>query len=128
MALEFKKYEGGSSELTSEGTVLGIIGKKGNIGIIPKNFKDTSKRVALILTNSRGESTVVACSKAVSEGLRNKSITMNHVAGFEILTNENDQSFISMPANSGGLVTFTAAELTVEEFVPSVMSYEDLAV
>ena len=128
MALEFKKYEGGSTELASEGTVLDIIGKKGNIGIIPKNFKDTSKRVALILTNSRGESTVVACSKAVSEGLRNKSITMNHVAGFEILTNEKDQSFISMPANSGGLVTFTAAELTVEEFVPSVMSYEDLAV
>ena len=126
MSVEFKVYEGSSAALESEGTVLDLVGKDGKISIIPRNFKDKSKRVVLILQKKNGKSASISCSAAVSEGLRNKTIDLGHVLNFNVITTDNGISFISMPA--GALVTVEVKSIVVEDYVPTVMSYEDLAV
>ena len=111
MALTFKKYE--STELLNLGTVATNAGKDGAISLIDKNFKDLTKRVALVIKLADGRSTVVACSTAVSAGLREHSITLSQVQGFPILETSWDSinaetgktekvtgNFVSMPTGS----------------------------
>lgn len=120
--LEFKSYQG--STLASEGRVIDLVGKKGTISLIPRNFKDESKRVVVILTKEDGTSASVSCSKAVSEGLRNKTMKLEQLVGFNIVANEEGVPFIAAP--SAGLVTVSVESLTIENFTPSVVSYEEL--
>ena len=122
--VEFKVYQRTDATLESEGTVLDLVGKDGKISIIPRNFKDKSKRVVLILQRADGTSCQVSCSAQVSEGLRNKSIKIENVLNFNVVTAESGISFISMPA--GALVTVEVKNLTAEEFVPSIVAYEEL--
>lgn len=122
--LQFKVYERTENSLISEGTVLSAIGTKGSISLIPKNFKDATKRVAIVLKNAKGASLIVSCSEQVSKGLRDKSITVNQLAGFEILSNEDGVPFISMP--TGALIEFKASELKVKEYTPAAVDYSEL--
>lgn len=124
MALEFAKYERQESTLTSNGTVLDAVGKDGVLQLIPKNFKDTTKRVVLILKKKNGTSKMVSCSKSVSDGLRNKTIELEHVLGFEILENEDGVNFISMPG--GELVSVAVKDLKVKDYVATAVSYDEL--
>jgi len=122
--IEFKTFERAESTLETQGTVLSLVGKDGKLGIISKNFKDTTKRVVLILTKKNGTSAMISCSQAVSDGLRSKSIELGNVLGFEILEGESGIPFISLPA--GGLIEVLVKNITVKDFVPSVVSYEEL--
>lgn len=124
--LEFKKYEGSPSTLTNLGTVKSIAGKGGKIAFIRKNFTNPDKLVAVIITNSDGESIdpPVACSKQVSDALRNKQMTIAQLANLSILENEEGAHYITMPA-SGGLQEFsldsiatTVVEQQSAEFLP----------
>ena len=111
MALTFKKYE--STELLNLGTVATNAGKDGAISLIDKNFKDLTKRVALVIKLADGRSTVVACSTDVSRGLREQSISLSQVQGFPILettwdtinaetgkTEQKKGNFVSKPGGS----------------------------
>jgi hypothetical protein len=108
MALELKKYEGGSSELTSLGTVVETTGVKGSIKTLRKNFQDTSKRVAVIIANAKGESTVVSCSAALSVELRAGRIVADDLFGYEIVEGDAGIPFISMPTE-GSVQEFKAS-------------------
>lgn len=127
MGLTFTNYERAESTLTDLGTVADQVGKDGFLGIIPKNFKDTTKRVVLVLTKKNGTSTTVSCSKAVSEGLRDKSITLGNVLGLNLLENEEGVAFISMPAVGAQLQQYAVKTLKLTAFIPKVVDYEELA-
>ena len=124
MSVAFKVYERAESTLESQGTVLSLVGKDGKLGLIPKNFKDISKRVVVVLTKKNGQSASVSCSEQVSKGLRDKSITLGHLINFEILEGESGIPFISLPA--GGLVEVAVKSIVVEEYVASTAGLEAL--
>lgn len=123
MAVEFKKFTADDSTLAEIGTVKEIAGRKGKIALIRKNFNDPEKRVAVLLTNAKGESAVVACSKQVSDALRKKEMTIAQLVGLKIVENEKGHNFISMPA-TGGLHEFEVDKVKEEavemksEFLP----------
>src|SRR6478752_3936333 len=100
--LEFKEFVRSSSTLEDLGTVKANAGKKGSIAFIPGNLADTTKRVALVITNAAGQSAVVACSSKVSKALRAKELNIKQLAGLSILKNEDGQMFVSMPGTEGG--------------------------
>ena len=123
MALEFKKYEGGPSTLTDLGSVKSIAGKGGKIAFIRNNFNNPDKRVALLITNSNGESVVLACSQQVSDALRSKQMNIAQLASLSVIENEQGANFIAMPA-TGGLQEFSVDSITTAttevsaEFLP----------
>lgn len=122
--IEFKKYERtADAELESLGTVVDLVGKDGKLGLIPKNFKDSSKRVVIILTKKNGTSAQVTCSAAVSQGLRDKTIDLGNVLGFEILEGEAG-AFISLP--SSGLMEVAVKSLTMAEYTPATVDFAEL--
>ena len=111
MALTFQEYN--RTDLVNLGTVATNAGKDGAITLIDKNFKNPNKKVALVIKLADGRSTVVACSTAVSQGLREQSITLSQVQGFPILETTWDSinaetgktekvtgNFVSMPTGS----------------------------
>lgn len=125
MALQFKKYERSTDvALDNLGTVGELVGKNGVIKFIPKNFKDVSKRVAVILEKKDGTSVQVSCSEQVSNGLRAKTITPEHLIGLPILENEDGIAFISL--DGGSLVEIKVATLSTKEMTPSAVSYDEL--
>lgn len=129
--VEFKKYEGTSTELTSLGNVKNIAGKGGKIALLRKNYKDLTKRVAVVITNAKGQSAVVPCSKQVSEALRAKDLTIAQLIGLDVVeTTAEDGSlrqFISMPA-TGGLKEIALDKIAVEAIeAEAVTNPEELA-
>lgn len=124
MNLEFKKYEGTGGTLESE-SIVSIIGAKGTIRI-PRKSYEGEKRIFAILTKENGESCGVVCSEDVSKGLRDKSITAKELASFVVVNGGDKGFFIARP--SRGFIELKMENLVVENFVPSVVSYEDLAV
>lgn len=124
MAITFAKYERAESTLESLGTVLDVVGKDGKLGLIPKNFKDSNKRVVIILTKKNGTSAQVTCSQQVSDGLRNKTIELGTVLGFEVLEGEAGVPYISLP--SAGLAEFKVSSLTVTDYVPAEIPFAEL--
>ena len=123
MALEFKKYEGGPSTLTDLGSVKSIAGKGGKIAFIRNNFNNPDKRVALLITNSNGESAVLACSQQVSDALRSKQMNIAQLASLSVVENAEGAHYIAMPA-TGGLQEFSVDSITTAttevsaEFLP----------
>ena len=124
MAVDFAKYERQEGTLTSNGTVLDLVGKDGQLQLIPKNFKNVDKRVVIILKKKNGTSAMISCSQAVSDGLRDKSLELAHVLGFEVLENEDGVNFISMPG--GELVTVNVKDLKVKDYVATAVGYDEL--
>lgn len=123
MAIKFEMYQGTTGELTELGTVKALAGKKGKISFIRKNFNDATKRVAVVLTNAKGESALITCSTQVSDALRNKQMNIAQLAGCTVLENEDGVSFISMPS-TGGLQSFELDKVKADttevsaEFLP----------
>ena len=124
MAIQFAKYERTESTLESQGTVMDLVGKDGFLELIPKNLRDTSKRVVVILKKKNGQSAMVTCSQQVSDGIRNKTIELGHVLNFEILEGESGVPFISMPG--GALISISVKSLTVKDYVATAVSLEDI--
>ena len=124
MAIQFAKYERTESTLESQGTVMDLVGKDGFLELIPKNLRDTNKRVVVILKKKNGHSAMVTCSQQVSDGIRNKTIELGHVLNFEILEGESGVPFISMPG--GALISISVKSLTVKDYVATAVSLEDI--
>jgi hypothetical protein len=122
--VQFQNYERTESTLESQGTVLELVGKDGSLALIPKNFKDTSKRVVVILQKKNGQSAAVTCSQQVSDGLRNGSIELGHVLNFEILEGDAGIPFISLPG--GGLIVTAVKSITAKDYAPKAIALEDL--
>lgn len=126
MALEFKVFtRNEDSALTDLGTVKAIAGKGGKIAFIRRNFNDPKKRIALLITNKKGESAVVACSEQVTKGIREGKLKLAQLLGLSIIENEEGRNFVSMPA-TGAIQSFEVdsikvAEMETEEaaFVPA---------
>lgn len=121
MSLNFKKYV--REDRTEVGTVAQLVGKGGKIKLVPKNLADKAKRVAVILEKKNGESALVICSKAVSEGVRDKSITLSHLLGFTIteqLSADGETiNVITMPTGSGSLIEVAVDTVKIQSFEPS---------
>ena len=84
--LQFKKYAQTATQLKSIGTVgefVGVGGKFAPSSI--RNFQDPNKRVNILLTNAKGETVTVNCSKPVSADLRSKALKISDLAGLPIL-------------------------------------------
>lgn len=116
MALQFKKYEGTSTELETIGTVASTI-KGGTLKFVPGTFQ-SGKRIAIILLNKAGDSTVIACSKRVSQGLRDalangveKKSMLSAISNLEISEDEQGRNFIIAPQGSGGEEEFKVVDL-----------------
>ena len=84
--LQFKKYAQTATQLKSLGTVGEFVGVGGKFAPSSvRNFKDTTKRVNILLTNAKGETVTVNCSKPVSADLRSKALKLSDLAGLQIL-------------------------------------------
>ena len=84
--LQFKKYAQAATQLKSLGTVGEFVGVGGKFAPSSvRNFKDTTKRVNILLTNAKGETVTVNCSKPVSADLRSKALKISDLAGLQIL-------------------------------------------
>jgi len=128
--VEFKKYEGSTTELVDLGTVKSIAGKGGKIALIRKNYKDLTKRVVILITNKAGNSAVVPCSKQVSDAFRAKELSIAQLVGLNVVEVEAEdgslRQFISMPA-TGGVHEIAIDKVNVEELEAKELSPEDLA-
>ena len=124
MELVFEQYQAVESTLTSLGTVAKAIGQNGSINLIPSNYKNDSVRVKVILKKEDGTSLGVTCSQKVSDGLRDKSITMGHLLNFEVLYGESGIPFISLPG--GGLVEFAVKDLKAVDYKVTSVDFADL--
>lgn len=113
MAVEFKKFTQSDSTLTEEGTLKSIVGKGGKIALIRKNWENKDKRVAVLLTNKKGDSAVVACSDQVSKALRSGKLTIAQLVGLNVVSNEEGHNFVSMPAT--GAIKEIAIDSVKEE-------------
>ena len=103
---------------------MDLVGKDGFLELIPKNLRDTSKRVVVILKKKNGQSAMVTCSQQVSDGLRDKTIELGHVINFEILEGESGVPFISMPG--GALISIAVKSLVAKDYVAQAISLEDI--
>lgn len=123
MAFKLTAYQRQSAELTDNGTIAELIGKNGSIAFIRKNLKDPNKRVALLLTDSKGNSGIVSCSEQLSKAIRGGEINIHQLAGLSLLENEQGVTFVSMPA-TGAIQTISMKDIKVvsyersEEFLP----------
>jgi len=123
MAFKLQAYARQSAELTDNGTIANLIGKNGSIAFIRKNLNDPNKRVALLLTDSKGNSGIVSCSEQVSKAIRSKEMNVHQLAGLSLLENENGVTFVSMPS-TGAIQTIAMKDIKVvayersEEFLP----------
>jgi hypothetical protein len=128
MALDFKIYEGSGTTLETLGTVASNVGKKGGLRFVPNTFT-SGKRIAVILTDSKGASTVIACSTRVSATIRNAKKDgstdkelLSAIANLEISDDDQGRNFIIAPTGVGTTETFTMASLVVQ-----AVTFEELA-
>ena len=108
-SLAFKTFERAESTLKNYGTVREQVGKGGTIGLLEDNFKDTNKRVAVVLKKANGDSIVVSCSEKTSRALREKRATLPHLMEMSIVAGENGIPFIS--SQGGRLQEFKVDEI-----------------
>src|SRR5690349_10521847 len=115
MAIEFKKFaRDENSTLNDLGTVAAIAGKGGKVGFIRKNYNDATKRIALLITNKKGESVVVACSAQVSKQVREGKLKLAQLLGLSIVENEEGHNFVSMPA-TGAIQSFEVDKVKIAD-------------
>ena len=123
MAFKLSAYTRQSGELTDNGTIANLIGKKGSITFIRKNLNDVNKRVALVLKDDKGNTGVVSCSAQLSKEIRANKITIHEIAGLSLLENEEGITFVSMPG-TGAIQEIAMKDIKVvsyernEEFLP----------
>lgn len=117
--IKFAVYE--SSTLEDLGTVAQVVGKKGTLAFINKNLAST-KRVAVVLKNVKGESTVITCSAPVSTSVRNalangveRRKVLAIVSKLNVLEGETEVPFICAPAGSSTMEEFTIESLATEK-------------
>lgn len=128
MAVEFKKFQRSEDNALADlGTLKAIAGKGGKIGLIRKNWSDATKRVAVLVTNKKGDSAVIACSDQVSKALRGGKMKIAELIGLTVIENAEGHNFISMPA-TGAIQEFDVDKVkettyeAKEEFLPEELA------
>jgi hypothetical protein len=128
MALNFAVYE--STTLADLGTPAQAVGKGGSLAFIPKNLVNAAKRVAVVLKNKKGESTVVSCSEGVSAMVRKalaggmeKKKALAIISKLSILEGDAEVPYICAPAGEGGNLEEFTVELLAKD---TVANYEEL--
>lgn len=126
--------------------VAELIGEDGKLILTTNNVADHSKRVSVLMRLANGTENRVNCSKGVSKGIRDKSISIPNLLGFSIFEakayqrdNNGDilhdpetgeemfeaYAQIEMPTgSSNGAFEFTAGK--VEEYVAPVLDPSEL--
>lgn len=123
MAVEFKKFTQSDSTLEDLGTVKSIVGAGGKIAVIRKNWEDKAKRVAILLTNKKGNSAVIPCSTQVSNALRSGKMKIAQLISLSVVEAEAEdgskRNFISMPA-TGAIKEVAIDSIKEEKFETEV--------
>ena len=121
MAIAFKKSERQEGNLVELGTLKSLAGKGGKISFLRKNFADTNKRVVVVINKKDGNSAIIPCSSQVSKLVRNGDITIQQLAGLQVVEGENEAGesthFIVMPQGVG-TQEFSVDKLKDESFEP----------
>ena len=136
--------ERASLERKELAVVAELIGTDGKLKLIKSNLSGT-RRVMCILQKADGTELAITCSKKVSEGIRDKSISIPNLLGFSIYESQafkrdsnGDQMHdpetgaelfesypaIEMPDNANALLEFDAGK--VEAYVAPVLDASEL--
>ena len=128
MALEFKVYEQ-TSTLENLGTLSALAGVKGKLAFINGNLNHPTKRVAVVMLNSKGESTTVTCSASVSASVRQgikAGVTheqaLSALSELSVLEREDGAHYLA-PEGSGSLNFFAVADIVKKS---TKLTYADL--
>ena len=107
MALQFKVYE--RQDRKSLGTIAELCGAGGNYRLASSANFLSNRQVVLVLTRADGTSEIVTCSPQVSAALRDKSLTLTQVQGFEVCEFLSEKGTLTntvvMPSVGGTLPT-----------------------
>ena len=119
-----------ATERTVEGLVCEIEGLKA-LAFNGVNLQHEDKAVMVDCILENGERHRLFCSKAVSKGIRSKAITKEMLFGFPITVGDREDGSkifrIEMPTSAvNNWIEVEASSLKVEEFVPSIVNYEEL--
>src|SRR5689334_7782678 len=107
MKLEFATFQA-TEKLENKGTLAAFLGPKGSFNLTVSSIKGKvkengeTKRVYLILDKGDGNgSAILTCSKAVSDGIRNKEIAPKDLMHYDIVVSkETEVPFLSVPAST----------------------------
>jgi len=126
MPLEFKKYESAEAGIFEDlGTVRSVAGKGGEIGFIPKNWNNTAKNVAIVITKKNGTSATVSASKPLSVALRAKEVSLGQLMKFQLTEAPNGTIFVSMPGGGAPIQKHAVDSIKDEDFEVEELSHED---
>lgn len=131
MATNFKVRE---AQQVANGTVLGTVesvgGPGAKYGFRDTNLANNDKRVVLTIKRADGTEDDFTCSAPVSEGIRNKEITLAHLKGFEIKEQVSSAgelyNQINMPSKQGKMVWFDADDIKAETFAVESLSEDKI--
>ena len=96
------------------------------------NVANTGTAVYVDLVLANGTKIRTYCSKAVSAGLRSKEIVKDNLYGFPIVKGQTKDGVdiyrIEMPegAASGHIISIDVSTLTVKDYVPTAIPFEEL--
>lgn len=131
------KIEALIEKATGTRTIVGLLkdvdGLK-SIAFNTVNLQNVDKLVFVDLLLQDGSEHRVYCSKAVSAGLRDKSIVRDNLMGFPIVPFESEDEagvkstryYIQKPDGQSHRVTFDVSTLTVKDYVPAQVPWTDL--
>ncbi len=110
------------------GTVAEIAGKGATINFIKDNFLNADKRLYVVLKRPDNTSASFTCSPNVGNGVRAKTITLKHLAGFPICeaVTQDGEVFAQIQMPSGQGLINAGAISSVEEYVPETFEPSDL--
>jgi hypothetical protein len=125
--LGYTTYTRPASDAKELGTLKSLIGDEGKLGLIPSNFSNALKQVMILHQLPDGRAIRFIASPRVSAGLRAKTITLNHLAGFTVAERKAKNGdlikSISMPGE--GIQWFNATDINPVPFVRENVSASD---
>lgn len=115
--LGFTAYEG-TTKLTTLGNLVDMLDPTDTILPLTgkKNADGSLKRLTLLIKDKDGDSTTVVCSQALSDGLRNKEITLAQAIGFPVVRNEAGTRFLSIPAPEMSVEGIAVGKIKVQPY------------
>lgn len=94
------------------------------------NLLHTDKLVFVDLLLDNGTEHRVFCSRTVSAGLRDKSISKENLLSFPVVPFEEEDGstrfFVQMPDGASHKVSFDVADLQLKAYEPKVVDWESL--
>jgi len=98
--VQLKKFESTSSSLKSEGTIKSICGKGGEFTVLKRNVLNPATRRVIKVMDKDGNSDLITCSKAVSNQINERQLTLAQIANLSVIENEEGVSYVSNTASA----------------------------